>query len=36
MLLIIGNRIAEGPKLPNKVLQTDDHLGRFAPSIARR
>jgi hypothetical protein len=20
----------------NKVLQTDDHLGRFAPSVARR
>jgi hypothetical protein len=23
-------------KLPNKVLQPNDHLGRFAPSVARR
>ena len=36
MLLITGNRIAEGLELPNKVLQADDHLGRFAPSVARR
>ena len=23
-------------QLPNRVLQADDHLGRFAPSVARR
>ena len=22
--------------LPNQALQSDDHLGRFAPSVARR
>jgi hypothetical protein len=27
MLLITGNKIAEGSKLPNKVLQADDHRG---------
>jgi len=26
----------ETAELPNKVLQADDHLGRFAPSVARR
>jgi hypothetical protein len=26
----------DGAQLPNQVLQADDHLGRFAPSVARR
>ncbi len=26
----------DAAQLPNKVLQADDHLGRFAPSVARR
>jgi hypothetical protein len=33
MLVVLNHRSSE---LPNKALQADDHLGRSAPSVARR